>query len=44
MEDLIVELKGLLGNSAVIEAGLFPELERAEGAKFRPVLSLHPKR
>jgi phenylacetate-CoA ligase len=44
MQDLIAGLKELLGQRAVVDAAIFPELERTEGGKFRPVVSLRPKK
>jgi hypothetical protein len=44
MQDLIAGLKELLGQTAVIDTAIFSELERTEGGKFRPVVSLRPKK
>jgi phenylacetate-CoA ligase len=38
--ELVEELRGLLGGSAVVEAAYYERLEPSAGGKFRPVVSL----
>ena len=44
VEEVVAELKGLLGKTTIIETTLSSELERSEGGKFRPVVSLGSKK
>lgn len=39
IDDIITDLKHLLGDSAIIESEYFQELESQNGGKFRPVIS-----
>ncbi len=40
IDDILADLRDLLGRSAVIEPGFYRELERQKGGKFRPVRSM----